>query len=413
MLFRSPSPAVEFCTQARQLGTAHAVMAARSLLEGRGGTLLILNGDVPLVSSSTLRALIAAHRRRKAALSFLTTVLDDPRGYGRVVRGEGDEVTEIREQADLRGRRDLASIQEINAGLYCVEMDGLFDALKATSRRNAQREFYLPDLVPVLRARGRRVQALRHLNSVEVLGINTRADLAAVLSAYYRRRAEELMASGVTIVDPASAWVDAEVRVGRDTIIHPSVRLEGRTRIGPGCILRTGVRVAGSTLAEGVEILDHCLVTEATIGKGARVGPFAHLRPGTRLGPGVRIGNFVETKKASLGRGSKANHLAYLGDATIGRDVNVGAGTITCNYDGWDKHQTVLRDGVFIGSDTQLVAPVTVGRGAFVGAGSTITRNVPPDALAISRARQQAVKGWAARKRREMAVRRGRRSGKR
>ncbi|HXI03635.1 MAG TPA: bifunctional UDP-N-acetylglucosamine diphosphorylase/glucosamine-1-phosphate N-acetyltransferase GlmU, partial [Candidatus Saccharimonadales bacterium] len=351
--------------------------------------------------------------RRKAALSFLTTVLDDPRGYGRVVRGEGDEVTEIREQADLRGRRDLASIQEINAGLYCVEMDGLFDALKATSRRNAQREFYLPDLVPVLRARGRRVQALRHLNSVEVLGINTRADLAAVLSAYYRRRAEELMASGVTIVDPASAWVDAEVRVGRDTIIHPSVRLEGRTRIGPGCILRTGVRVAGSTLAEGVEILDHCLVTEATIGKGARVGPFAHLRPGTRLGPGVRIGNFVETKKASLGRGSKANHLAYLGDATIGRDVNVGAGTITCNYDGWDKHQTVLRDGVFIGSDTQLVAPVTVGRGAFVGAGSTITRNVPPDALAISRARQQAVKGWAARKRREMAVRRGRRSGKR
>ncbi len=393
---------VEFCHQSRQLGTAHAVMAARSLLAGERGTLLILNGDVPLALPSTLRSFAAFHRRRKAALTVLTARLADPSGYGRIVRGSAGDLVAILEEADLGRRKELKAIDEVNAGLYCAEIDGLFQALEATSRSNAQGEYYLPEIVQVLRERGRVVEAMLHEDSAEVLGINTRADLAAVMKTFYRRRASELMASGVTMIDPESTYVDAGVRIGRDTVIHPSVRIEGRTRVGSGCIVRAGTRISESTLGDGVEVLDHCVIVESTLGRGSRVGPFAHLRPGSRLGPDVRIGNFVETKEASLGAGSKANHLSYLGDAEIGRGVNVGAGTITCNYDGWKKHRTVLQDGVFIGSDTQLVAPVIVGRKAFVGAGSTITKDVPAEALAMSRVKQQVVKGWAARKRKEM-----------
>jgi bifunctional UDP-N-acetylglucosamine pyrophosphorylase/glucosamine-1-phosphate N-acetyltransferase len=398
------SVATEFCVQSQQLGTAHAVMAAEKLLGREKGTLLILNGDVPLVLPSTLKAFIALHRRRKAALTVMTTELDDPTGYGRVLRDGSGGLKGIREHADIRGRRELLAIREINAGLYCVEMEGLFRALKATSRGNAQNEYYLPDLVEVLRRDGRRVEAMLHLDPEEVLGINDRVDLARAIRELYRRRALELMQSGVTLIDPEATWVDAGVKVGKDTIIHPGVRLEGATRVGSGCTLRAGVRVTGSIVGDGAEILDHCLVTDSVIGRDCSVGPFAHLRPGTKLGNGVRIGNFVETKKAVIGNGSKANHLSYLGDAEIGKGVNVGAGTITCNYDGWDKHRTVLEDGVFIGSDSQLVAPVKIGKGAFVGAGTTITKDVPPDALAISRARQQTIEGWAFRKRRERAA---------
>jgi bifunctional UDP-N-acetylglucosamine pyrophosphorylase/glucosamine-1-phosphate N-acetyltransferase len=407
------APAVEFCTQRRQLGTAHAVLSAESLLGSARGTLMILNGDVPLVRPSTLRALLAFHRRRGAALTVLTTRLEDPSGYGRILRARDGSLDGIREQADLRGHRDLRAITEVNAGLYCAELAGLFPALKATSRSNAQREYYLPDLVHVLKDRGHRVEAMLHSDSTEVLGINSRMDLATAVRVHYRRRAEELMAAGVTLLDPDATFVDAGVKVGLDTVIYPMVRLEGRTRVGSGCVLRTGTRIADSIVSDGVEVLDHCVITESSLGKQSRVGPFAHLRPGTRLGPRVRIGNFVETKKAALGAGSKANHLTYLGDAEIGRDVNVGAGTITCNYDGWDKHKTVLRDDVFIGSDTQLVAPVRVGRGAFVGAGATVTKDVPADALALSRPKQQTIKGWAERKRRQMAARRGKSSKKR
>jgi bifunctional UDP-N-acetylglucosamine pyrophosphorylase/glucosamine-1-phosphate N-acetyltransferase len=404
---------VEFCTQRRQLGTAHAVLSAESALKGEGGTLLILNGDVPLVQPRTLRAFLAAHRRRRSALTVLTTKLEDPRGYGRILRGAGRELLSIREQADIRGRKELQAIREVNAGLYCAEMDGLFDALRATSRRNAQNEFYLPDLVGVLRDSGRRVDALLHEEAGEVLGINTRADLARAFRVLQRRKLRSLMDSGVTIIDPETVYVDPEVKVGRDAVLHPQVCLQGRTRIGPGSVIHAGVRISESVLGPGVVVLDHCLITDSRISRGARVGPFAHLRPGTVLGPEARIGNFVETKKAVLGANTKANHLAYLGDARIGRNVNVGAGTITCNYDGWEKHVTVLEQDVFIGSDTQLVAPVRVGRGAFVGAGSTITKDVPSDSLALSRARQQSVSGWAKRKRREMAERGGKRSKRR
>lgn len=407
------SASVEYCIQREQLGTAHAVLSAERVLAGDKGTLLILNGDVPLVTPPTLRRLLAYHRRRGSALTVLTTHLDDPRGYGRVVREPDGSLAVIREQADIRGRRALEAIREVNAGLYCAELGGLFQALRATSRRNAQGEYYLPDLVQVLKERGRRVEAMLHPDAEEVLGINTRADLARAARVLWRRRAEALMASGVTVVDPDLTYIDPTVKVGRDTVIYPMTRLEGRTRVGPGSVIHGGVRIVDSILAAGVEVLDHCLILGSSIGKGARVGPFAHLRPGTILGERVRIGNFVETKKAVLGGNAKANHLTYLGDARIGRNVNVGAGTITCNYDGWSKHQTVLEDDVFIGSDTQLVAPVRVGRGAIVGAGSTITRDVPPDALALSRVKQQSVDGWAIRKRRAMSGRGKKGSGKR
>ncbi len=407
------SPEIEYCLQREQLGTAHAVLAAQRLLRGERGSLLILNGDVPLVKAATLRALAAHHRRRHAALTVLTATLDDPSGYGRIVRDAEGRLEAIREQSDIRGARELTSIREVNAGLYCADLEGLFDALRATSRRNVQREYYLPDLVAALREAGRRVEALRHPDAEEVLGINTRADLARAAKGLYRRRAESLMESGVTLLDPESTYVDPEAAVGPDSVLHPMVRLEGRTRVGGGCVIHTGTRIVDSSLARGVLVLDHCLIQGSSVGPGARIGPFAHLRPGTVLGAGVHIGNFVETKKASFGSRAKANHLAYLGDAQIGRDVNVGAGTITCNYDGWDKHRTVLEPGVFIGSDTQLVAPVKVGKGAFVGAGSTITRDVPAGALALSRTKQQNIAGWAVRKRRQMASRRRMSSGRR
>lgn len=397
---------VEFCTQDRQLGTAHAVLSAEKTLRSESGALLILSGDVPLVTAATLRSLLSGHIRSGAALSVVTAELRDPTGYGRVVRDADGRIAGIREQADIEGNEELEAIREINTGLYCADLEGLFDALKATSRSNAQQEYYLPDLVGVLRSRGLRVEAVRHPRPGEVLGINTRAELAEATRELFRRKAEELMTEGVTLVDPATTWVDGDVRVGPDTVLHPMVRLEGTTRIGSGCTVHPGTRIRDSVLADGVEILDHCLVLESSLGKGSRVGPFAHLRPGTTLGAQVHVGNFVETKKARIGERSKANHLSYLGDTIIGKDVNVGAGTITCNYDGWDKHTTVLGDGVFIGSDTQLVAPVKVGRGAFVGAGSTITKDVPADSLALSRAQQKTIEGWAARKRREIASRR-------
>ena len=409
----SVTPRVEYCTQERQLGTGHAVLAAEGLLHGGKGTLLILNGDVPLVRPSTLRSLVSAHRRRKAALTLLTTRLEDPRGYGRILRRAGGSLSGIVEQADLGGRTKLEEIREVNAGLYCAEIDGLFTALRATSRRNVQKEYYLPDLVGALLRTGRRVDALLHPDAGEVLGINSRADFARVVRTLNQRKLAELMEEGVTILDPEATYVDPEVSVAEDVILHPMVHLEGSTSIGAGSVIHAGVRIVDSTLADGVEILDHCLIHDAIIGPGARVGPFAHLRPGTRLGASTRIGNFVETKKATLGDNSKANHLAYLGDAEIGRNVNVGAGTITCNFDGWSKHRTVLEEDVFIGSDTQLVAPVTVGRGAFVGAGSTITKDVPAGSLALSRAKQRNIEGWAVKRRRDAASTPGKKGSRR
>jgi bifunctional UDP-N-acetylglucosamine pyrophosphorylase/glucosamine-1-phosphate N-acetyltransferase len=392
-----------FVTQQRQLGTAHAVLQAEPLLRRAGkfkGDLLILNGDVPLIRPSTLRALLRHHRRQRAAATVLTTLVDDPAGYGRVVRDDEGELVSIVEDRDASAHQK--KIREINAGLYCADLSLLFSALKRTGRSNAQGEYYLPDLFPILRSQGRRIAAYLHADAEEVLGVNDRAELARAGRVLYRRRAAELMASGVTIVDPDCTYIDPGVRVGRDTIIHPLARIEGRSRIGSGCVIGSLSHIADTTLADNVLVRDMCVISDSTISTGAKIGPFAHIRPGTVLGQDVHVGNFVEVKKSRVGRGSKANHLTYLGDAVIGEGCNVGAGTITCNYDGVHKHTTTLEDRVFIGSNSALVAPVKIGRGAYVGAGSVITRDVPAGALGLTRAPQRIIEDWAERRRREL-----------
>jgi bifunctional UDP-N-acetylglucosamine pyrophosphorylase/glucosamine-1-phosphate N-acetyltransferase len=394
-----PAGGIRFVTQERQLGTAHAVLQAEPLWKGgRPGRrdLLILNGDVPLIRPSTLRALLRHHRRTGASATVLTTIVADPSGYGRVVRGASGALAGVVEDRDASAAQK--HIREVNAGLYCVDPAVAFAALRKTRRSNAQGEYYLPDLIPILRRQGRRVEAYLHAETEEVLGVNDRADLARAAKVLYSRRAAELMESGVTIVDPGCTYIDPGVEVGHDTVIHPMARLEGSTTIGSGCTIGAFSHIVDSTLADGVIVRDLCVITKSRIAGGVSIGPFAHLRPDTVLEEEVHIGNFVEVKKSRLGRRSKANHLTYLGDAEIGERCNIGAGTITCNYDGVSKHVTTLGDEVFIGSDTQLVAPVTVGRGAYVGAGSTITKDVPEQALALSRAQQRNIEGWVKRK---------------
>lgn len=387
---------LRFVLQEPQLGTAHAVRQAAPMLAGLAGTLVVLSGDVPLLSPDTLAALVARHEDARAAATLLTAIVDDPTGYGRVLR-DGDQVAAIVEHRDASPAE--RAVREINAGIYAFDLEPLFSALEDVASDNSQREYYLPDLVGIYRRAGRRVVATTVERAEEVLGINTRAELAAMSARIWQKRREALMASGVTLEDPATTYVDAGVSVGPDSVIHPGVHLLGRTRVGARAVIHAGVRIVDSDLADDVRVLDHCVIVGARIANGASVGPFAHLRPESDLGAGSRVGNFVELKKTRLGAGSKASHLAYLGDATIGEKVNIGAGTITCNYDGERKHPTVIEDGVFIGSDSQLIAPVRIGRGAYVAAGSSITRDVPEGALGIARGRQENKEGWAAMKR--------------
>ena len=386
---------IAFAFQKEQLGTGHAVLCAERQFQGHTGDVLILNGDLPALRPETLRAFVAYHRSHGAPLTLLTTVITDPRGYGRVVRNYGGEVARIVEEADASP--DERATQEINCGIYCVDSAALFRPLRRATRDNAQGEIYLTDLVGILHHEGKAVAAYRHPDAVEVLGVNDRRELAAAARSLYRRKAETLMAEGVSLVDPASTYIDAEVTIGRDSIIEPGVMIQGASRLGTEVRIGLGSRIADTVIGDGSEVLPYCVIAGARLASGCRVGPFAHLRPDTTLDDGARIGNFVETKKTRLGRGSKANHLTYLGDAEIGRDVNIGAGTITCNYDGVEKHRTVIEDEVFVGSDSTLVAPVRLRRGSFIGAGSTITRDVPSQALALSRARQENKEGWAKR----------------
>jgi bifunctional UDP-N-acetylglucosamine pyrophosphorylase / glucosamine-1-phosphate N-acetyltransferase len=384
-----------FASQEPQLGTAHALLQAEPHLTGCRGTVVLLYGDVPLLRPATLRALVDAHRRRRAAATVLTARVDRPTGYGRIVR-EGGRIAAIVEEKDATP--DQRAITEINSGIYAFDLDPLFGALKEIEPANAQGEYYLPDLVRIYRARGLTVETVVLEDPREILGVNSRKELADLTAILRTNRADELMAAGVTIIDPASAWIGPDVTIGADTIIHPNVHLEGRTRIGSGCELHSSVRIVDSTIDDGVVINNFCVILESHVASGARVGPFAHIRPQSDVGEDAHVGNFVELKKTALGRGSKANHLAYLGDATIGERVNVGAGTITCNYDGEKKHPTVIEDGAFIGSDSQLIAPVRVGRGAYVAAGSSITEDVPAGALGIARGKQVNKDGWAAKK---------------
>jgi bifunctional UDP-N-acetylglucosamine pyrophosphorylase / glucosamine-1-phosphate N-acetyltransferase len=384
-----------FAVQEPQLGTAHALQQVEPLLTGRRGTLLLLSGDVPLLRPATLVRLLETHRSAGAAATVVSAIVERPYGYGRMVRRDG-RLTRIVEERDASPEE--RKIKEINSGIYAFDIGPLFDALRDIAAQNAQGEYYLTDLVAVYRRRKLPVETLVIDDPGEIRGINSRSELAEVSTIVRQTKNEELMAAGVTIIDPATTYIDTDVEVGADTVIHPGVVIEGHTRIGAACEIQAHVRISDSEIGDRVAINNFCLIVGARVAEGAAVGPFAHLRPESMVGAGAKVGNFVELKKTTLGAGSKANHLAYLGDATIGENVNIGAGTITCNYDGERKHETVIEDGAFIGSDSQLVAPVRVGKGAYVGAGSSITEDVPAGSLAIARGRQTNVEGWVARK---------------
>lgn len=382
---------LDFAVQEPQLGTGHALLQTEPLLANARGTLLLLSGDVPLLRRETIERLLQTHQTQHAAATVLTAVLDNPDGYGRVLRENGEIVAIVEDKDASANERQIT---EINSGVYVFDLGPLFGALRSIGSTNAQREYYLPDLVRIYRAQGLTVETVRLSDRNEILGVNSRRELADVARILRSRKNDELMAAGVTLVDPASAYIDPDVTIGADTIIHPGVSLEGRTRIGANCEIHSGVRLVNTTVDDGAVIHNFCVMFDSHVAGGAQVGPFAHLRPDSHVGEKAKVGNFVELKKTTLGQGSKVSHLSYLGDSTIGEKVNIGAGTITCNYDGIAKHPTVIEDGAFIGSDSQLIAPVRIGKGAYVAAGSSITDDVPPESLAISRGKQLNKEGW-------------------
>jgi bifunctional UDP-N-acetylglucosamine pyrophosphorylase / glucosamine-1-phosphate N-acetyltransferase len=384
---------IQTALQSEQLGTAHAAMTGLSKLKNFSGTVLLVSGDVPLLRAGTLKDLVARHKKAKAAISILTAVLDDPAGYGRIVRDAKGGVEKIVEQKDAS--ESEKGILEINSGTYCFDADFLRKALKEVRTENAQKEFYLTDVVGIAKAKGLKAIAVIADDPEEVLGINSRVELSYAEQAVRYRINEKLMASGVTMIDPETTYISADAKVGRDTVIYPANHIIGGTSIGEGCTLMPGNIITDSAVKDGVTVKGYSVISQSAIESGAAVGPFAHIRPGSVIGPRAKVGNFVETKKANIGEGAKASHLSYIGDAVVGRGVNIGAGTITCNYDGYNKFQTVIEDNVFIGSDTQLVAPVKVGKGAMVAAGTTVTKDVPAGALAMSRTPQQNREGWA------------------
>jgi bifunctional UDP-N-acetylglucosamine pyrophosphorylase / glucosamine-1-phosphate N-acetyltransferase len=393
--FVGEQPNIGWVLQKPQLGTAHALQQAEPRLAGKHGTLILLSGDVPMLRATTLRRLVDTHQTARAAATVVTAIVDRPYGYGRIVRARG-RIARIVEERDASPKD--RQVREINGGIYAFDLAPLFDALRGIASQNAQGEYYLTDLVAIYRRRKLRVETLLVENPHEIRGINSRTELAEVSRIVRQTKNEELMAAGVTMIDPATTYIDPDVQIGPDTVIHPGVAIEGQSRIGAACEIHSNVRIVDSEIADKVVIRDFCLILGSRIAESGSVGPFAHLRPDSVVGKGAKVGNFVELKKTTLGPGSKANHLAYLGDATIGAKVNVGAGTITCNYDGTSKHPTVIEDEAFIGSDTQLIAPVRIGKGAYVGAGSSITEDVPPGALGIARGRQTNVAGWVERK---------------
>ena len=384
-------PGISFVVQEPQLGTAHALLTAEPMLRGATGTLVLLYGDVPMLTAKTLKTLVQRHEAAGAAATVVTAVLEDPSGYGRIVRS-GEQIARIVEERDATPAE--REIREINSGIYVFALDGLFDAVRSIASTNAQNEFYLTDLVAVFRKRGQIVETLKVSDANEIRGINSRRELAEVSRAVRQQKALSLMADGVTIEDPATTYIDRDVTIGRDTVVHPCVFIEGRTTIGANCEIHSGVRLVDAQLGDRVVVHNHCVITNAKIADDAAVGPFAHLRNDADVREKARVGNFVELKKTVLGAGSKSMHLAYLGDARIGAKVNIGAGTITCNYDGVNKNTTVIEDGAFIGSDSQLIAPVTVGEGAYVGSGTTVREDVPSGALAVSAGKQRNIDGW-------------------
>ena len=403
---------VGFVEQAEQLGTGHAIQCARKAIAGYEN-ILVLSGDVPLIRPETIAELWQFHQAQRAAMTILTAAPDDPTGYGRILRRSADfhpsdedlspgtpvssEVEAIVEQKALTAEQQ--KIREINSGIYAFKTAPLLAHLDKLTTDNANKEVILTDMAGLLRKAGERVVAIQAAEAIEVLGANTIAELVALDATLRLRTASRLMAAGVTIFRPETCTIDAEVVVAPDTVIEPFVQLLGATRIGGDCLIRSYSVIENCTVGSGVLIRQNCVLAESSVADGARIGPFSHLRPGSEIGEDAHVGNFVETKKAKLGKGAKANHLTYLGDAEVGAGSNIGAGTITCNYDGVNKYKTTIGKNAFVGSDTTLVAPVAVGDGAYIGAGSCITKDVPADSLAVSRARQVVKEGWAAARR--------------
>jgi bifunctional UDP-N-acetylglucosamine pyrophosphorylase/glucosamine-1-phosphate N-acetyltransferase len=389
---------VNFIVQAEQRGTGHALKVAKKQLSAYDHV-IVLSGDAPQITPQTIAQLLNFHLDEQAAMTLLSAELDHPKDYGRIIRKtpRSAEVRAIVEEKSASPAQK--KIREINAGFYVFAAPQLFSHIEKLSTANPHGEYYLTDMAAILRKAGQRVVVWKTENSAEVLGANTRVELSFLDYRIRMRKIHELMAEGVTVYYPATCVIDSDVEIAADTVIEPFVQILGRTRIGAGCRIRSYSVIRDSEISDGVLIRPGCILEEARIAPNAVIGPYSHLRPGSDIGEGAHVGNFVETKKIKLGKGSKANHLTYLGDAEIGSGVNIGAGTITCNYDGVAKHKTVIEDGVFIGSDTTLVAPVRVGKGSYVGAASCITEDVPEDGLAIGRARQIVKEGWAREKR--------------
>jgi bifunctional UDP-N-acetylglucosamine pyrophosphorylase / glucosamine-1-phosphate N-acetyltransferase len=391
-----------FLRQEPPLGTGHAVqVAGEHVSRHPERPLLVLSGDVPLLRLTTVEKLLTLHRESAAAATLLTAELAEPGAYGRVLRDESGGVRAIVEARDATPAE--RAVREINAGVYVFDVPALLGVLGRLRPQNAQGEYYLTDVVGLLAAEGRRLVAWTTEDPLEGRGVNTLAELAEITRILRSRRVAELMAAGVVIEDPETTVIGLDVRIEADAVIRPFTVLEGRSFVAAEAVVGPYVRMVDAEVRQGAQVFDHCFLRDCIVGAGAVVGPFAHIRPDSVIGPRAKVGNFVELKKTHLGEGSKAPHLSYLGDATIGPAVNVGAGTITCNYDGVNKHPTRIGAGAFIGSDTTLVAPITVGEGAYVAAGSAITEDVPADALALGRARQVIKEGWAAARRAKRA----------
>ena len=382
---------VEFVLQEEQLGTGHAVLAAKKNFENSDGTLLILCGDTPLLTSELLGNFTAAHEKSNCAATVLTAKMPDATGYGRIIYAADGSLQKIVEDKDATDEEK--QIREVNAGVYCFNVKKLFGSLEKINNENAQGEYYLPDVLPILKDAGEKIGAFRAEYCIETIGINNRSQLAAADKALRMRKEQALMEAGVTIIDPNTTFIDGDVEIGQDTIIYPNTYIEGNTIIGEDCAIGPNVRFTNMKVGNKVTVqFSYC--HEAEILDGVTMGPYVHIRPGTTIGENVKIGNFVEVKNSNVGEGSKLPHLQYIGDTDMGSGVNVGCGTVTCNYDGKKKYRTTIEDNAFIGCNTNLVAPVKVGEGAYVGAGSTITKDVPKDNLAVARAKQVNIEVW-------------------
>jgi bifunctional UDP-N-acetylglucosamine pyrophosphorylase/glucosamine-1-phosphate N-acetyltransferase len=389
-------PDVTVVVQGERLGTGHAVLQAREACQG--AAVLVLPGDMPLLRAETIERLVSHHTSTGAAATLLTAVVDNPHGYGRVLRQRGRpaRIVEERDATD-----DQKKITEIGTSVYCFDGRRLWAALAELRPDNDQGEYYLTDVIAILARAGAPIEAVAVPDAADALGVNDRRQLAAAALIQRRRILDALMESGVTLVDPTTTYIDDTVNIGPDTVVYPQVTIEGETEIGGECVVGAGCQISASRLGERVHLKPYCVLVEAVVEDDAELGPFCHLRPKAHIGTRAKIGNFVEVKKSRIGRGSKANHLAYIGDAIIGEHVNIGAGTITCNYDGFTKSETIIADGAFVGTNSSLVAPITIGEGAYIGSGSVVTKDVPPGALALERSPQVVKEGWAARRRRE------------